>query len=99
MDESAEKVFDWAARFSDRVHAVAKLRDLRASVHRTQSTCGSCAIWMTNSCPRERHDNRTGRKHGPSCAEINCASFVMSAVAASGVAKDEAEIAAIKERL
>ena len=92
-------VWDWAARFSDRGHTLDELVLLGKQVHNARNTCGSCKTWMTNACPQEWLDNRTGRKQGPSGMTIKCDRFAMSAVDVARVAKAEEKMAALKLRL
>lgn len=99
ISADGREVFDWAARFSDRVHTLDELKRLRTQVHNARSTCGSCAAWMTDACPREQHDNRTGRKQGPSSMAVKCDRFSMSAGSASSVVKAEEKIATLQLRL
>lgn len=46
---------------------VAKLES-EGRIHR----CGDCAKWMKPTCPRERHNNLTGRSIGPASLDIAC---------------------------
>lgn len=93
------EVLDWAARFSDRVHLADELQHAKLQLHNTLNTCGSCSSWMTRKCPREKHDNCTGRSAGPSCAAIKCSEFVMSTLNTKTVALAEAKIAELRQRL
>lgn len=92
-------VWGLADQFSARVHTLHELKELRTQVHNMRNTCGSCTAWMTNACPRERHDNRTGRKHGPSSMAIKCDSFSIAPVDAASVLKAEEKIASLRLRL
>ena len=89
----AQDVWDWADRLSDRVHRAEELQRLRTQVRNVQTTCGSCVFWMTDLCPRETHDNRTGRKHGPSMNAIKCDRFRMSGSDAANVERAQKRIA------
>lgn len=93
----AQDVWDWADRLSDRVHRAEELQRLRAQVRNAQTTCGSCVFWMTDSCPRETHDNRTGRKHGPSMGAIKCDRFRMSGSDAADVERAQKRIAELAQ--
>ena len=93
------EVWDWAARFSDRTAALDELRRLRQQAHNARTTCGSCTQWMTDACPREQHDNRAGRKQGPSSMAIKCERFSMSAADAKSLEACEAKIAGVLQRL
>lgn len=92
-------VWGWAERLSERVHLTDELRRARQQRHNTLNTCGSCAKWMTRGCPREQHDNRSGRSHGPSCGALKCGEFVMSASNAKSAALGEEKIAELEKRL
>lgn len=99
MSADGREVWDWAARFSDRAHTLDELARLGKQVHNAKNTCGSCTAWMTDACPRERRDSRTGRKQGPSSMAIKCDRFSMAATDAASVAKAEEKIAALRLRL
>ena len=99
MSADGREVWAWADRLSERVHLTDELRRAREQLHNTLNTCGSCASWMTRGCPRERHDNRTGRSAGPSCGAIKCNEFIMSPLNAMTVPLDEAKIAELRQRL
>ena len=99
MSADGREVWAWADRLSERVHLTDELRRAREQLHNTLNTCGSCASWMTRGCPRERHDNRTGRSAGPSCGAIKCNEFIMSPLNAMTVSLAEAKIAELRQRL
>ena len=99
ISPDGREVWDWAARFSDRAHTLDEIARLGKQAHNARNTCGSCTAWMTDACPRERHDNRTGRKQGPSSMAIKCDRFSMSASDAAGAAQAEEKIAALRLRL
>jgi hypothetical protein len=99
MSAGGREVWDWAARFSDRVHLADELQRAKLQLHNTLNTCGSCSSWMTRGCPRERHDNLTGLSSGPSCAAIKCSEFVMSQLNAKIAEMAEAKIAELRQRL
>jgi hypothetical protein len=92
-------VWAWADRLSERVHLIDELRRTRQQLHNTLNTCGSCSSWMTRGCPREVHDNRTGRSSGPSSGALKCVSFVISPLNERSVAPTEARIAELQQRL
>ena len=92
-----QDVWDLAARLSDRMHAADKLRKRRQQVRNAQTTCGSCALWMTDACPREAHGNRTVRKYGPSMLAIKCDRFAMSSADAAMVVTAQKKIAALEQ--
>lgn len=99
VSPDGREVWAWADRLSERVHLNDELRRAKEQLHNTLNTCGSCANWMTRDCPREKHDNRTGRSAGPSCAAIKCSAFVMSPLNAKTAALAEAKIAELRQRL
>ena len=99
ISQDGREVWDWAARFSDRVHTLDEIARLGKQVHNARNTCGSCTAWMTDACPRERHDNRTGRKQGPSSMAIKCDRFAISTADAASATKAEEKIAALRLRL
>jgi len=68
LGAGGSEVWDWAARFSDAVQARAKIAELHSQIAKRE--CGDCRLWMTQSCPREVHDNLLGRSRGPSCIGI-----------------------------
>lgn len=94
-----DAVFAWAARFSDLVHNTAALRDLERQIHEGRTTCGSCIKWMKRSCPRETHDNTTGRSRGPSCGAVKCGEFVMSPLSEELMRTHEAEADALRAKI
>ena len=99
ISPDGREVWEWADRLSERVHLTDELRRAREQLHNTLHTCGSCTRWMTRGCPRERHDNRTGRSVGPSSGAIKCGEFVMSPLNAKTAALAETKIAELKRRL
>jgi hypothetical protein len=99
ISPDGRELWDWAARFSDRAQTLYEITKLGKQVHNTRNTCGSCTAWMTDACPREKRDNRTGRKQGPSSMAIKCERFSMSARDEAGAAQAEEKIAALRLRL
>ncbi len=99
ISPDGREIWAWADRLSERVHLTDELRHAKLQLHNTMNTCGSCASWMARGCPRERHDNRTGRSSGPSGATIKCSDFVMSPLNAKTAAMAEAKIAELRQRL
>lgn len=91
--------WSWADRLSERAHLADELRRAKEQLHSTLNTCGSCHSWMTRGCPRERHDNLTGRSAGASSGAIKCSAFVMSPLSAKTAALAEAAIAELRQRL
>lgn len=95
----ADRVFAWADDLSKRVDATHELRQLRQQVHNAQTTCGSCQHWMTRGCPRELHDNRTGRSSGPSCGAVKCGQFAITPLSAREIVKAQERIDALRAKL
>lgn len=82
-------VFDAALDFSERVHLMDELQKTEIQILVMATTCGSCARWMTRSCPKEV---RAGRKQGPSVGTVRCDQFWLGSFA-------EKHIAQLRERL
>jgi hypothetical protein len=95
----ADRVFAWADDLSKRVDTTHELRQLRQQVHNAQTTCGSCQHWMTRDCPRESHDNRTGRSSGPSCGAVKCGQFTITPLSAREIVKAQERIDALRAKL
>lgn len=68
-----DAIFAAAGRFSERVHKIARGREIQAELL-SGNRCGACNFWMTNSCPREVDDN-SGIKKGPSCKALACSKY------------------------
>ena len=96
--DSAEKIFGWADKLSDQIHAAARRREISAAIYEAKTTCGSCDKWMIPACPREVHSNKTGRSTGPSCKSIKCDQFVMKAYDVKRIEGLSAELAKLQER-
>lgn len=99
ISPDGREVWDFAERLSGRVHTLDEIARLEKQVHNARNTCGSCTAWMTNGCPRENRDKRTGRKQGPSAMAIKCDRFSISASYAASAAKAEEKIAAMRRLL
>lgn len=68
----SSEVWDWAARFSERTHRQARMRELADDIARVR--CGDCGKWMkSRECPKERRVN--GTKRGPSANDPICGLF------------------------
>lgn len=95
VSSDAREVWDWAARFSDHVHRLDKIRTLRAQIAAVGLTCGDCDNWMkSRQCPKEWNDN--GRQRGPSMAAPRCGQFVLDRFAAKLRDERQLELSALK---
>ncbi|KAA9173024.1 hypothetical protein F3K36_16395 [Delftia sp. BR1] len=99
ISPDGREIWDWAGRLSDRVHRTHEARQLRERISAMESECGSCSRWMTNSCPKEVHDNRKGRKVGPSSRAMKCQQFEMSSLTAGELEKAKAKLAQVEALL
>lgn len=99
ISPDGREVWDWAARLSHRSDQVHRLKELRAAIQEQENTCGSCNLWMTDSCPRERQDNRKGHKVGPSCKSPKCDKHSMNSWDAKRVEGMKAEVIEIETAL
>lgn len=66
-------IWDWAGKMSEAIHKEDEIRTLSRQVARHE--CGDCSLWMTRSCPRERHDNKSGMGRGPSMSGSPCSAY------------------------
>lgn len=89
------ELWDWAARFSAAVHRRDEIAKLAAQVSNMENQCGSCADWMTPSCPRETHSNKTGRSTGPSSLSIKCQQFRLNSYGARELEAAKAKLSAL----
>lgn len=92
------EVFEWASKFSDHVHLLDEIRRTRTQISNCETQCGSCSKWMTPSCPREVHSNKTGRWAGPSSLTIKCDQFAMSAGTAKMNESAKAKLAELEAK-
>lgn len=99
ISPDGREVWDWAAKLSERVAKVDRLKELRAAIRDAEGTCGSCSAWMTDACPRERHDNRKGHKVGPSCKSPKCDKHSMEPWDAQRIEGLKTELAQIEAEL
>ncbi len=95
VSNDGREVWDWADRFSDQVHKAYKIRELSADIRRATTECGNCTKWITSACPRERHNNTTGRKEGPSTRGAACVQFTLKPSAAKRLDERRAELNAL----
>ena len=99
MSTDGREVWDWADKLSRVTALQHRARELSQAIRSAETTCGSCDLWMTPSCPRERHSNQTGRWTGPSMGTIKCDKFVMKAWDAKNVEGLRAELAQVTASL
>lgn len=99
ISPDGREVWDWAKRMSHRMHLSQRAGDLRRSIADNASRCGSCQHWKLDSCPREKHDNRIGRKRGPSSGDYKCHLFVMAGHTAEWLDGQRAELARVESVL
>ena len=96
---TADQVFDWANRLTERANRVHRLRELSQAIHDGENHCGSCEKWMTDACPHERRDKRGQKIGGPSCRNFKCGEFVMQDWDAKRIAGLKAELADVHAKL
>jgi hypothetical protein len=77
VSNDGREIWDWAGRLGEWTARNQRRRDLQTAIVKIQSTCGSCELWMTPSCPREQHNNKTGQWQGPSMNGAICGKFAM----------------------
>lgn len=92
-------IFDWAEALGKSVRLSNEISALREKIRIERDCCGSCIHWMTRACPREKHDNMTGRSRGPSMVSLKCGSFFMKPISATLIVELEKEIEEIKEQM
>lgn len=78
ISSDGREVFDWASRLSDRIHRADEIKRVAQQIRNAETQCGGCAYWMTSSCPRETHSNKSGRSTGPSSQAFKCSKFEMT---------------------
>lgn len=64
VSPDGRELWDWVAALAKHEGRQRRIAELRAQIAACGTTCGGCARWMTDACPRERPDSR-GRKQGP----------------------------------
>ena len=96
VSNDGKEIWDWAAKMGDFAHQQQKKRELRQQIAEIENTCGSCRLWMTSSCPRETHNNKTGRSQGPSMRAQKCGEFSMTKSDADLLEKGKAELASLE---
>lgn len=99
ISNDGREVWDWAHKLSERVQLIDKLKRLRGQAHTVRNTCGSCTAWMTRDCPKEVHDNRSGRYNGPSSGATKCSRFSMSNTYSKMIERIDSEILSVELQL
>lgn len=92
ISSDGREIWDWASKLSAEVQRRDDIRKLSIQIRNAETQCGSCETWMTRSCPREVHSNKTGRSTGPSSQSIKCDKFRMTGYSAR-------ELESAKEKL
>lgn len=98
ISSNGQEIWDWAANLKNEIHRRDKVRRLHELIWGANNKCGSCRLWMTKQCPRETHDNRIGRRRGPSCDAPKCSAFVMTAHSAENIDEWRAELVALTSK-
>lgn len=98
ISSDGREIWDWAARLSQATARAHRCRELSKAIREAENECGSCTKWMTDACPRERHDNKLGRKVGPSCKSLKCNEFVMKRWDADRIAGLKTELAQLESQ-
>lgn len=98
VSADGSEIWDWAARLSERVHLLDRIRDVSADV-RAPRRCGGCRAWMTKSCPRETHSNVSGRSAGPAMNAPACGRYDEQSRVTELRDGRSAELTALKGRL
>lgn len=91
-----KEVWEWADRLSDHTQKLHRMREIRKAIHEANNTCGSCNMWMTSACPREKSTMR-GYNVGPSCKSTKCSQFQMKSWDANRVEELKAELSALED--
>ncbi len=99
VSNDGREIWDWAARLSQRTGLLDRQATLVNDLFKLSRQCGSCRFWMTNDCSREVHDNRIGRKRGPSMGAPICQQFAISDSDAGLKARWEADLAEVRAQL
>ena len=63
-------------------HAIIEIKE---EISNSKSECGSCKLWMTQQCNREKH-------HKVSCGEKKCEQFNIKTWSSEFIAKKEKEL-------
>lgn len=77
ISPDGREIWDWAARLAAQAHRADEVRRITHQIKNAETQCGSCTHWMTRQCPREKHNNQTGRNTGPSSQSPKCDKFSM----------------------
>lgn len=97
VSADGREIWDWAAKLSAEVQRRDDIRKLSIQIRNAETQCGSCESWMTRSCPREVHSNRTGRSVGPSSQSIKCDKFRMTYYSARELETAKAKLIAMSQ--
>lgn len=62
-----------------------KIREIKEDILDSKNTCGSCELWMTQQCNREK-------KHKVSCGEKICEQFEIKDWVVKHIEKKEKEL-------
>lgn len=99
ISPDGREIWEWASQLIRRISLTQKRRDLHDQIANVQNRCGSCAKWMIPQCPREKHDNRKGRRVGPHTNSFSCQQFEMDWKTEDLIKQWTNEIASIDEKL
>ena len=98
ISPNGKEVWDWASRLSDSAQRAHEIVTLRRKIRNMENQCGSCAHWMTSSCPREMHSNKTGRSTGPSSQALKCSTFAMTLLGGKELAQAKANLEQLAQK-
>lgn len=101
VSNDGKEVWDWADRLSRLSQLNHRARVLSEQVRRILNECGSCQLWMTNSCPRERPGTgkQSGYSVGPSCRDAICGEFAIKSYDQKRLESLTEELRNVKDQL
>lgn len=67
---------------NQKIHAIIEIED---EISNSKNTCGSCNLWMTQQCDREKN-------HKVNCGEQKCSQFIIKHWSVEFIAKKEKEL-------
>lgn len=76
ISNNGKELWEWGAKLGRIVHLEHEARTLKQQIADVQRKCGSCTMWMTRNCPKEK-PNMTGYSSGPHMNYPACNIFVM----------------------